>query len=165
MIKIDKFSLETHPGAYECWPKCSRLFFNGVETGTRLPGYLIEAQYQCATGYLIITSQDCPFEESNDFFLLTPEFLVLTHKELMVPFQSFLLHAHWPISDKAVRLHYQGNLFMTLSIRQSWGITGRKPTLVMEKFARPNEDPQAVASMTDLEQRLQQHRGHTAIAP
>lgn len=68
MQSITQFSLEKHDGPYESWPRLTRLFANGVDTGKKVPGFIIEAQYQCRDGYLLITSQDCLFEESNDFY-------------------------------------------------------------------------------------------------
>ena len=135
MIKIESFSLEKHSGAYQHWPRQTRLFFNGVDTGSSIPGYIIEAQYRCDAGYLLITSQDCPFEESNDFLLLSADFRVLAQEMLGVPYYSYLLHNHWPVSDDAIRLHYYQQLFMTLTVRQTRGVFGGKSQLILESLA------------------------------
>jgi len=110
--KIDTFSLEKHQGPYEQWPRRTRLYFRGRDTGTRITGFVIEAQYQCDEGYLLITSQDCPLEESNDFILLGPSFKELAHKGLAFPYDSFLLHAHWPVASHSIMLHYHEKLFL-----------------------------------------------------
>ena len=156
MKKIESFSLEKHEGTYELWPRRTRLFFDGVDTGTKIPGFIIEAQYKCDEGYLLITSQDCPFEESNVFILLTPSFHSIAYKGLCVAYESFLLDAHWPISESAIRLHYYENVFMTLSIHKSWSIFGRKNKLVLERFQSSEDDPQATAALNDLKQRLEE---------
>lgn len=156
MKKITSFSLEKHEGAYELWPRRTRLFFDGVDTGTKIPGFTIEAQYECDDGYLLITSQDCPFEESNDFMLLTPAFRLIAHKDLCEPYESFLLHAHWPISENSIRLHYF-DVFMTLSIQKSWSLFGRKNKLVLKKFRNFENDPQVTASLNDLKQSLKEN--------
>lgn len=158
MKKIESFTLEKHEGAYELWPRRTRLFFDGVYTGAKIPGFIIEAQYECDDGYLLITSQDCPFEESNDFILLSPSFHSIAHKDLGVPYDSYLLHAHWPITENSIRLHYYENVLMTLSIQKSWSIFGRKSQLALKRFRNPESDPQATASLNDLKQRLEENR-------
>lgn len=63
MERIDLFTLEKHDGPYEFWRPTTELWLNGKPTGSRIPGYVIEAQYRCGTRYLLATSWDCPFEE------------------------------------------------------------------------------------------------------
>ncbi len=48
------------------------LIVDGEASGQRVPGYVIDAQYRCAAGTLLVTSFDCLFEESNTFLLLDP---------------------------------------------------------------------------------------------
>lgn len=158
MKKIGSFTLEKHEGVYEHWPRRTRLFFDGVDTGTKIPGFIIEAQYECDHGYLLITSQDCPFEESNDFTLLSPSFHSIAHNDLGAPYDSYLLHAHWPITENSIRLHYYENVFMTLSIQKSWSIFGRKSKLVLKRFRNPERDQQATASLNDLKKQLEESR-------
>ena len=110
MEPIHEFSLATHDGPYEQWPERTPLLRLGQPTGAQLQGYVIEAQYRCAHGIVIITSHDFPFEESNDFFLLSDEYTLLAHAQLSVPYGSYLLHAHWPIDAVQLRLHYHTRL-------------------------------------------------------
>ena len=124
MEEIDNFSLETHQGPYEKWPRKSRLFFNETDTLVKIPGYDIEAQYKCEWGYLLITSQDCLFEESNDFILLDSKFRVLATNELLVEYGTFLLYAHWPTSSCTLRLHYLSEDFYDLSVKNYKNIPG-----------------------------------------
>jgi hypothetical protein len=60
MRAIKSFTLEQHSGPYETWPGRTRLFVNGDDAGTKASGFIIEAQYECEQGYILITSQDCP---------------------------------------------------------------------------------------------------------
>lgn len=145
MKAIDSFSLEQHAGVYELWPRRTRLFFKGIDTGAKIPGFVIEAQYICDYGYLLVTSQDCPFEESNDFMLLTPAFRTIAHRELSAPYASFLLQAHRPISENAISLHYYENMFMTLEIQKSWGLSGRSIKLILKGARQPEGNPQVAA--------------------
>jgi hypothetical protein len=76
MRVFDSFSLPKHEGPYKSWPLTTELWLDGRPTGTRIPGYVIEAQYRCGDRYLIATSWDCPFEEMQTFVLLSPELRV-----------------------------------------------------------------------------------------
>jgi hypothetical protein len=154
MESIDAFSLEQHKEPYEKWPRRTRLFFEGQDVGTAISGFVIEGQYQCIEGYLLIASEDCPFEEANHFILLNPSFQPIAQKVLFAPYQTFLLYAHWAIAPNALRLHYYDGLFYTLSLRKPEGFLRRKFRLQLEQFCEPENDAEANASILDLEQRL-----------
>ncbi len=154
MESVNAFSLEQHGGPYEKWPRRTRLFFNGQATGTAIFGFVIEGQYQCSEGYLLITSEDCPFEEANHFILLDSSFRPIAQKVLFAPYQTFLLYAHWAIAPNALRLHYYDGLFYTLSLRKPTGFLMRKFRLQLEQFCEPENDAEANASILELEQRL-----------
>ena len=143
MEKITLLSLEKHQGLYESWARFSRLYANGVDTQKRVPGYVIEAQYKCEEGYLVITSQDCPFEESNDFLLLDHVFETVAKSGIGIPYSPFLVSDHWPISKKAIRIHFNEELFYTLSIEEAW--FKHKPKLVARRFSDFTTGPQALA--------------------
>jgi hypothetical protein len=117
MQPISLFSLETHDGHYEAWPKKTRLFANGVDTGQSVSGYVVEAQYHCAAGYLLITSYDCPFEEVNDFLLLNDRFETIAKTHLGRWYNTFLLERHSPLSDTALELDYGDGLEFILAIK------------------------------------------------
>ena len=152
MEKIALLSLEKHQGPYELWPRLTRLYANGEDTQKKLPGFIIEAQYKCEEGYLVITSQDCPFEESNDFLLLNHAFEIVAKNGIGVPYSSFLINNHWPISEKAIRIHYDEELFYTLNIEKA--LFKRGPKLVAKRFKVFATDDQALASLADLRERL-----------
>lgn len=116
MQAISLFSLERHAGAYDTWPVTTRLYRDGAATTTGLPGYVIEAQYACAQGFVLVLSQDCPFEESCHVILLDAALQVRATCALQRPYQSFLLHRHWPIADDAIALHYRDDLVFVLQV-------------------------------------------------
>ncbi|MFT3735108.1 MAG: hypothetical protein QM776_08795 [Rhodocyclaceae bacterium] len=116
MQKISSLSLEKHEGPYEKWPRQTRLYVDGRDTQRTVPGYVIEAQYRCAAGYLLVLSQDCLFEESCDCVLLDEQFNTLAETGLGAMYSSFLLDTHWPISATCLRLHFYGNYFYDLHI-------------------------------------------------
>lgn len=47
----------------------SRLLADGNDVG-RVEGLVLEGQYRCAPGFLVVTSDDSPFEERLHFYLL-----------------------------------------------------------------------------------------------
>lgn len=116
MQPLTRFSLETHAGPYTQWPPSSRLGVDGQLTHSRVPGYVIEAQYQCRYGVLLLTSFDCPFEESSAFTLLDAALRPIARAKLATPYHSHLLHAHWPIDALTLGLHYADSRFYTLAV-------------------------------------------------
>jgi hypothetical protein len=165
MEPINEFSFVTHDGPYEQWPEKTELLRHGQRTGAFIPGYVIEAQYRCMHGVLLVTSYDCPFEESNDFILLTDEYTLLAHTQLVVPYGSYLLHAHWPLDSHQLRLHYHTRLFYTLSIKPPSGLFGSRFRLSLQCEGALRSDARANASVAELERQLESVRdtlGRTA---
>lgn len=154
MQALTVFSLAPHSGPYEKWPVLTPLLRDGVPTGAEIPGYVIEAQYRCEHGLLLITSYDCPFEESNDFLLLDDDYRILARKSLVVPYGSFLLNAHWPVSAQALRLHYYTRLFYVLTIKPPGGLLRRGYSLQLDCDHDADRDPRSAASVADLEARV-----------
>ena len=154
MEAIHSFSLAKHDGPYEKWPLRTRLFRDDAPTDAEVPGYVIEAQYRCDAGFLLITSFDCPFEEANEFVLLAPDLSVLATEHLGVMYGSFLLNAHWPVSDRALRLHYYDRLFYTLAIEGTQSARLEKYRLTLTHDPEPESDPRSAASIADLRKRL-----------
>jgi hypothetical protein len=120
MHLIEGFSLEQHAGPYEKWPALTRLYFHGADTGTRVRGYVVDGQYRCAQGYLLILSFDCMFEEANEFVLLGPTFKALARRMLGAPYSTFLIEAHWPVAADALMTRYGADLFYRVSIQRGW---------------------------------------------
>lgn len=154
MEPIQEFSFARHDGPYEQWPDRIPLLRNGVPTGARLQGYVVEAQYRCVYGNLLITSYDCPFEESNSFFLLTDEYTLLAQIRLAVPYGSYLLHAHWPVDAWQLRLHYQPRLIYTLTIKPPSGVFGSRFSFALQCEGALTGDSRARESIADLERQL-----------
>jgi hypothetical protein len=146
---IARFSLVSHEGPYKDWPLRTPLLVDGRHTGVSVPGYEIEGQYRCDAGYLLINNWDCPFEESYDFVLLADDFATLSCVSLCVPYGSFLLHAHWPLGEASVRLHFYTSLFYTLHIRPP-GRIRRRPRLHLERHLLVPRDDRSRASLTEL---------------
>ena len=60
MHRLNVFELAKHEGPYELWPQTTELIKDGVPTGKKIPGYIIEAQYAHTNGFVLVTSWDCP---------------------------------------------------------------------------------------------------------
>jgi hypothetical protein len=150
-----RFSLAKHEGPYEHWPVKTALLCDGVPTGTQIEGCVIEAQYRCAHGHLLITSFDCPFEEANSFTLLDDRFQVLAEAKLGVMYGSFLLNAHWPLDGHTLHLHYDMRCFYRLHVDPPGGLLRRRHRLRLTRDDRAwPDDPRAAASVHALENRL-----------
>ncbi len=154
MQAIDRYRLETHNGPYASWPSTSHLIVDGRLTTQRAPGYVIEAQYRTPHGDVLITSYDCPFEESNAFVLLDAQHRCVAKKSLGGWYASFLLHAHWPINASTLVLHYAEALFFTLSVLPPWPCIGRAPRLRLRRVAHWQGDERMRASHRALQQTL-----------
>jgi hypothetical protein len=123
---------------------------NGVLTRARVPGYVVEAQYETNLGDILVTSYDCPFEESNTFVLLDGSHAIVSRVELGVPYDSFLLHEHWPTDASTIGLHYHESTFYTLQVLAPGGLRGRKPRLKLRRCVAWRQD----ARMSDAHARL-----------
>lgn len=148
---IDRYSLEPHSGPYESWPTTSILRVDGQRSAARAPGFQIEAQYATALGDLLITSYDCPFEESNSFVLVDASLRIRARAQLLVPYSTYLLHEHWPIDDVTLGLHYHEAVFYTLHVVPPGGWLRRKPRLRL----RPRPAWKSDARMVEAYERLQ----------
>jgi hypothetical protein len=160
MEKIDYLSLEKHDGPYEAWPLVSRLFAEGKDTQWQVPGYVIEAQYRWGEYSLVITSMDCPYEESNHFLLLNSDFEIVSRRGLGTWYDTWLLANHWPVSANAVRLHYFAKTFFTLTIQASHMARLLGPKLVLDRFTDIESDPRAIASLREWEDREAKTRAY-----
>jgi hypothetical protein len=147
MELISRFSFEKYDGAYDKRPLLSRLLVDGQNVDKKIRGFIIEAQYQCDDGYLVITSMDCPFEESSHFSLLDLEFNVVATANLAVPYHSFLIHNHWAISRNAIWLHYYDELFYSATIETAILGFGRRKKLVLVREENFGANSQAQNSI------------------
>lgn len=62
MQEIDIFSVTRHAE--------NRSRLRGLESELLLDGLILEAQYECSAGYLLMLTEDCPFEEALHVYLL-----------------------------------------------------------------------------------------------
>ncbi|MDH5657664.1 MAG: hypothetical protein OEZ34_17245 [Spirochaetia bacterium] len=123
MKEIEDFSLEGHQGPYEKWPLKTRLFYKAEETGTFISGFVIEKQYSLNNEfYFLIASYDCPFEESNEFYLLDKNFKIKSRRSLIFPYESYLLMNVEIFNEKELLLEYASKVTYKLTLHPgaSW---------------------------------------------
>ena len=154
MEPITRFSLVTHEGPYDQWPRATAMLIDGAPSGVSVPGYVIDAQYRCDDGYLLVTSYDCPFEESYTCLLLADDLSVRARADLGVPYGTFLLHAHWPTGDRTLLLHFQLSLFFSLTIQPPAGFFRPSHALRLRRESHGALGARARDSVEELETRL-----------
>jgi len=81
LTPLRSFFLAPVPGGENVTPR-SKLLFDGAATGTTVPGVVLEAQYGCDPLYLLLTTENIPYEEALHILLLDQRFRVLDHLEL-----------------------------------------------------------------------------------
>ena len=116
MTPIEKFSLQTHQGEYEKWPSKSQLYYCGENVGIKLPGYIIEKQFELPHYFLILNSWDCPFEEGCEVIVLNKKFTIVGHYSFMPFYNSFLLDGISELSQDHYKLTFNGEEFFELSL-------------------------------------------------
>jgi hypothetical protein len=153
-VAINSYALATHDGPYADWPLTTRLLCDGSPTGAGVPGYVIEGQYRWREFVLLLTTWDCPFEESCELLLLDAEHRVVARTSLGAPYASVRLHAHWPIDAMSLRLHCEVRDCYTLSIvpPARWWPGGHR--LRLTHHATAPRDAQTSASIRALQARL-----------
>lgn len=117
MKKISKFSFKPQPGPYETWSLCSELINDGECTGKYIPGFIIGAQYSYKDLYLIVTSWDCPYEESQEFILLSKDLTVLCKKHIGHIYSTILLEDHAPVAEDQVLFHCNDDVDILVTIK------------------------------------------------
>ena len=135
MHTIDDFSLHPRHGPDGPTGQTSRLLCAGTDTGTELPGYVLDAQYQHDGGYLFVTSWDCLFEESLTVSVTDPALRIVAQADISVPYATVWLERHEATADGQLLLHCaDGDFRVTVAPRllleyrargehrfQSWG--------------------------------------------
>jgi len=154
LIPITAYTLAEHDGPYASWPLTTPLLCDGVPTGQRVPGFVIEGQYRWNDYVLLINSWDCPFEESYDFLLLNDRHEIVARTSLGGPYITYLLHTHWPESANSVRLLFSGDSIMTLHITPRTRWWHRKLRLTLERHLITPTDARTREAIRELQDRL-----------
>jgi hypothetical protein len=90
MRMVQEFSLdriERQAGAAAAEPR-ARLRRGGNDTGTVLPGAVLEAQLAADAGWLLFTTHDTPFEEQLDIILIDRSYRIVDVASLYGPYTT-----------------------------------------------------------------------------
>jgi len=117
MDKIECFSFKPQPGPYETWSLCSELIQDGKATGKYIPGFVIGAQYAYKDLYLLVTSWDCPYEESQEFILLSNDLTVLCKKHIGHIYSTVFLQDHEPVAEDQALFHCNDDIDILVTIK------------------------------------------------
>lgn len=81
MQAIDAFELRPIPGEL---PR-SELLWRERPVGLTVDGVILEKQFRVAVGFLLLLTENCPYEEGLHIYLLDPEYRLLDTLELSAP--------------------------------------------------------------------------------
>lgn len=143
MEAIHLFGLVKHPGEYDSWPLETELLKEGVPTGRFVSGHVLEAQYKCGDHYLLVTSWDCPFEDSLDFILVSEDLRTRSKKHVGVAHASVWLEGHAPISANEALFNCGGDLDVLITVRpkRPWGVGSLLRKQLIHKQGAPHSEP------------------------
>jgi len=85
MRMVREFSLDRlkqPPAAASGAEPCARLYRGGTDTGTVVPGAVLEAQLAAERGWLLFISHDTPFEEQLDLTLIDRAYRIVDRASL-----------------------------------------------------------------------------------
>ena len=120
MLPLDMFKLGLHQGPREAWGMETPLLRNGEVTGRSIPGYILEAQYRCATGYLFVTSWDCG-DDSLTVVLANDELRVVDEKSIGAMYDCTLLQGHEVVSQHQLllRIYCDADWFIRVTVGEA----------------------------------------------
>ena len=119
---IDMFRLESIPGA----ELKARVVAANEPTGTTLDGCVLEAQYRCTQGFLLLTSDNTPYEEGLHIRLLDAHFRVNDAVDLRQVYHSAAVRDLKVIGDDALAFSFFGDdrwhLYIDAKARVHWNL-------------------------------------------
>jgi hypothetical protein len=103
--EINLFSLKPIEGNE--WQ--SELLFEGQPTGLVIDGVYLEKQYRLRSGYLLFLTENCPFEEGLDIYLLSFNKRILDGIVLGAPYAPGILKRVEPAGYEAFSFSFFGD--------------------------------------------------------
>lgn len=93
ILNDQEFSLKLISESTETETSKSQILFNGKPIDSVVEGKICEACISYEEFFLVITSNDCPYEESLNIYFLSKNFIVLDRATLVWPYStgSFVL--------------------------------------------------------------------------
>jgi hypothetical protein len=134
LVPISEFSLESlHEGSSDSGQQ-SRLHFGRQPVTTAVSGTVLEAQYRCGDCYLLLLTEDTPYEEALHVYLVNPEFEILDVVELGIPYKLGLLTDVRVAGDRRLQFSFFGNDLWQLTVLED---PRRSPPLLKSPARRP----------------------------
>jgi hypothetical protein len=116
MEAIKSFALAKHNGPYESWPLETEVLKTGIPTKRKLPGYILEGQFQHRDFYVFVTSWDCMFEESLEIVLTDSDLNVLDRQSIGAMYSATWLESCEVVRDEALLLQCDGGLRVHITL-------------------------------------------------
>src|SRR3954454_16917047 len=119
MQPIARFALEPVGPGTEGVPPRSRLLFDEQPVGTTLGGTCLEAQFVAKDKYLLILSDEIPYEETLRFYLLGGSLRVVDWLELGGPYSPGVLGDLRVAAPDRLEFSFAGNNRWQLRIQEA----------------------------------------------
>ena len=87
------------------------------------------------TLYLIVTSWDCPYEESQEFILLSQDLTVLCKKHIGHIYSTVLIESHKPIAEDQVLFHCNNDIDILVTAKSGL-LHSSPPFFTTKKYKR-----------------------------
>lgn len=110
MTPITNFSLRPLPAVEHETPK-SRLVFDGEPLDLVLEGIVLEGQFRCRHGYLLLTTEDVPYEEGLHMTLVDPAWRVLDQLEASLPYNPGIVKDMAVADEDELRFEFMGQVW------------------------------------------------------
>jgi hypothetical protein len=110
MQAVQKFRTEPMEGRERAW------LVSDEGLSVEVEGVILEAQFQCSRGYLVITSDDNPHEETLHFYFLSEAGQVLDEVSLGQIYHSGILRNAAPHADDRLEFSFFGTERWCLTI-------------------------------------------------
>ena len=135
-IELDRFALQAHSDEYASWSAYSPLIIDGVLSTTKIRGYQLLHQFDTPLGFLLITDEDCPYEEATSFTLLDRHsFKRLSERTLAVPYGSFSLEDIAWLDHYRARLRFWQDDYFLLRLLPAKGFFRWRAGMVLRREA------------------------------
>ncbi|CCN49659.1 conserved hypothetical protein [Vibrio nigripulchritudo MADA3029] len=116
MEAVDTFTIQTHRGRYEDRPLESRLYFHGQQLSFKVPGYVIEKQYDCGAYFLLILSWDCIFEEGCEVVVISKQLEKVGDCNLTPYYNSYILTSFSKLATDQYQLVFNDSEYYELTV-------------------------------------------------
>lgn len=106
MNKVDEFSMAD-----------STLLFGGEAVRTNFPGRILEGQYRLENGaYLVLATEDCPYEEVLHILLLDSELRLLDRIDIGLEYHGGIFENAKIIDRETLEFDFLGGLTFRLTL-------------------------------------------------